>query len=78
MLASSGVAASEESPEGTLRRRYRDLGTRVRLKTGTIRGVSCLSGYVTGKDGKRWVMVVLCNGANPRRLQDMIVKELAK
>jgi len=63
---------------GTLRRRYRSLGERIRAKTGTIRGVSTLSGYVTAKSGARYVFVVLANG-NPhaRRAQDLVVKALA-
>ena len=65
---------------GTLRRRYRDLGGRVRAKTGTIRGVSALSGYVTGRDGGRYVFVILANGKSvgrARRLQDLVVNALA-
>ncbi|MHC4959049.1 MAG: D-alanyl-D-alanine carboxypeptidase/D-alanyl-D-alanine endopeptidase [Planctomycetota bacterium] len=64
---------------GTLRRRYRELGDRVRAKTGTIRGVSTLSGYVIGAGGRRYVFVVLANN-NPhaRKAQDMVVKVLAR
>jgi D-alanyl-D-alanine carboxypeptidase/D-alanyl-D-alanine-endopeptidase (penicillin-binding protein 4) len=67
--------------EGTLRRRYRDLGERVRAKTGTIDGVSALSGYVTGRDGTRYVFTILANGASTaraRKLQDLVVTSLAK
>lgn len=66
---------------GTLRRRYKSLGDRVRAKTGTIRGVSALSGYVTGRKGGRYVFVVLCNGRSrlrARALQDRIVTWLAR
>ncbi len=67
--------------EGTLRRRYRELGTRVRAKTGTIRGVRSLSGYVTGRGGEPYVFVILANGKSARsarRLQDRVVRILAE
>lgn len=67
--------------EGTLRKRYRDLGPRLHAKTGTIDGVSALSGYVTGKDGGRYVFTILANGpstARARRLQDLVVTALAR
>ncbi|MHC4955476.1 MAG: D-alanyl-D-alanine carboxypeptidase/D-alanyl-D-alanine endopeptidase [Planctomycetota bacterium] len=67
--------------EGTLRRRYRDLGKRIRAKTGTIRGVSSLCGYVEGARGNRYVFVVLANGrsvAHARRFQDLVVQTLAR
>ncbi len=75
------VEAFAKGGEGTLRRRYRDLKSRLRAKTGTIRGVSALSGYVTGQNGGRYVFVILCNGrsrARARALQDRIVKRLAR
>jgi D-alanyl-D-alanine carboxypeptidase/D-alanyl-D-alanine-endopeptidase (penicillin-binding protein 4) len=75
------VEALAAGGEGTLRRRYRDLGARVRAKTGTIRGVRSLSGYVTGRGGDRWVFVILANGPSARsarRLQDRIVRILAE
>jgi len=65
--------------EGTLRRRYRHLGERLRAKTGYIRGVSALSGYVEG-GGTRYVFVVLCNGPamrHARKLQDLVVGALS-
>jgi len=67
--------------EGTLRRRFRALGERVRLKTGTLRGVSALSGYVTDAGGKVWIMVVLCatgDRGSAIRLQNSIVELLAR
>jgi D-alanyl-D-alanine carboxypeptidase/D-alanyl-D-alanine-endopeptidase (penicillin-binding protein 4) len=75
------VDALAAGGEGTLSRRYRDLGARVRAKTGTIQGVSTLSGYVTGRDGGRYVFVILANGASTaraRRLQDLVVTALAR
>ncbi|MHC4847024.1 MAG: D-alanyl-D-alanine carboxypeptidase/D-alanyl-D-alanine endopeptidase [Planctomycetota bacterium] len=74
------VDALASGGEGTLRRRYRHLGKRLRAKTGYIRGVSSLSGYVESA-GKRYVFVVLCNGAatrHARKLQDLVVKALSE
>jgi D-alanyl-D-alanine carboxypeptidase/D-alanyl-D-alanine-endopeptidase (penicillin-binding protein 4) len=53
----------------------------VRAKTGTIRGVKALSGYVTGRGGRRYVFVILANGrsaASARKLQDRVVRILAE
>lgn len=68
---------------GTLRRRMRDLpaGIRVQAKSGTINGVSALSGYVS--DGRRTVCFsILCNDVSDtraaRRLQDRIVMRVAE
>jgi D-alanyl-D-alanine carboxypeptidase/D-alanyl-D-alanine-endopeptidase (penicillin-binding protein 4) len=70
---------------GTLRRRMKDLEANVRAKTGTIRGVSTLSGYVQGPRGRWYAFSVLCNdthkakgGADAaRRLQDGLCRTLA-
>jgi len=75
------VQALASGGSGTLRRRYKGLGERIRAKTGTIRGVSTLSGYVEGARGNRYVFVVLANGRSvrqARRLQDLIVQTLAR
>jgi D-alanyl-D-alanine carboxypeptidase/D-alanyl-D-alanine-endopeptidase (penicillin-binding protein 4) len=75
------VDALAQGGTGTLRRRYKSLGDRVRAKTGTIRGVSALSGYVTGRDGGRYVFVILANGKSvgrARALQDRVVLALAR
>ena len=74
------VEALAAGGEGTLRRRYRELSTRVRAKTGTIRGVRSLSGYVTGRGGHRYVFVILANGRSARsarQVQDRVVRILA-
>lgn len=47
---------------GSLRNRLSDLGGRVRAKTGGIRNVDALSGYVTTEDGRELVFVVIANG----------------
>ncbi len=75
------VESLAEGGEGTLRKRYRDLGHRLHAKTGTIDGVSALSGYVTGRDGGRYVFTILANGEaarRARRLQDLVVTALAR
>ncbi len=80
--------------DGTLRRRFQTVdvdGKRTRLpagyrvdgKSGYINGVSCLSGYVTGPDGRRWSFSVLCNGLagsirNAKRLQERVAWEIAR
>lgn len=73
--------------DGTLRGRfaqgYLPPGYRVDGKSGYINGVSCLSGYVTGPDGRRWSFSVLCNGLtgsvrNAKSLQDRVALEIAR
>lgn len=77
-LPTSGV-------DGTLRRRM--IGTaaqgRVRAKTGTLTGVSALSGYLRTIAGERLVFSIIFNGhtcehARVRRLQDQICSALVK
>jgi D-alanyl-D-alanine carboxypeptidase/D-alanyl-D-alanine-endopeptidase (penicillin-binding protein 4) len=49
--------------DGTLEDRFRNIGdpSRVRMKTGTLRDVSCIAGYVTGKSGRTYAVVVFVN-----------------
>ena len=49
--------------DGTLQKRFQSLEdpSRVRMKTGTLRDVSCVAGYVTGKSGKVYAVVVFVN-----------------
>src|SRR3546814_12389330 len=55
-LAISGV-------DGTMRRRLRDDDTRgmAHLKTGTLRDVRGLAGYVLGASGTRYILVSFVN-----------------
>lgn len=88
MLRSTGGAAFLASlpaagdPRG-LRRRMAGTAAaaNLRAKTGTIRGVSALSGYVTSADGERLVFSILVNGApstaRAKRLEDAIGARLA-
>jgi D-alanyl-D-alanine carboxypeptidase/D-alanyl-D-alanine-endopeptidase (penicillin-binding protein 4) len=70
--------------DGTLQRRMRGSPAEgvVHAKTGTMQGVSSLSGYVTGRDGKPYAFTVIVNGpctANglARSLQDQICELIA-
>jgi D-alanyl-D-alanine carboxypeptidase/D-alanyl-D-alanine-endopeptidase (penicillin-binding protein 4) len=51
--------------DGTLQKRFQGLDdpSRVRMKTGTLRDVSCVAGYVTGKTGRVYAVVVFVNHA---------------
>ncbi len=81
-LESLAVPGEEE---GTLRRRLKDLADSVHAKTGTISGVSSLSGYVTDKSGQRYAFSILCNDTErakggtsaAHKIQDDICRKLA-
>jgi len=66
---------------GTLRHRMN--GTRAadnaHAKTGSLTGVTALSGYVTGRDGRRYAFSMLSNyaGATPRPVENELVVALA-
>ena len=55
--------------DGTLKRRFSGstLTGNAHLKTGTLRDVSALAGYVVDVRGERWTFVMLVNHANARR-----------
>jgi PBP4 family serine-type D-alanyl-D-alanine carboxypeptidase len=68
--------------DGTLRRRMK--GTyaegNVRGKTGTLRNVSALAGYVTSRDGEMFVFAMLMNGGRHgayKGVQDRVAQRLA-
>jgi D-alanyl-D-alanine carboxypeptidase/D-alanyl-D-alanine-endopeptidase (penicillin-binding protein 4) len=70
--------------DGTLQRRLRGTPAEgvVHAKTGTMQGVSSLSGYVTGRDGKPYAFTVIVNGpcagnGLARSLQDRICELIA-
>jgi D-alanyl-D-alanine carboxypeptidase/D-alanyl-D-alanine-endopeptidase (penicillin-binding protein 4) len=54
----------------------------LRAKTGTIHGVSSLSGYVTTADGERLAFSIIANGvpstAREKRSEDAIGERLAR
>jgi D-alanyl-D-alanine carboxypeptidase/D-alanyl-D-alanine-endopeptidase (penicillin-binding protein 4) len=72
---------------GTLSKRFRNVdlhGTTVHGKSGYIRSVSCLSGYVTTPDQQRRSFAILINGldeagsvAKAKRLQERILASIA-
>jgi D-alanyl-D-alanine carboxypeptidase/D-alanyl-D-alanine-endopeptidase (penicillin-binding protein 4) len=66
----------------TLKKRFTDdLKGRVFAKTGYIRGVSCLSGFLKANDGQMLAFSVLINDIytdDARKLQDRIVKTIDK
>ncbi len=81
----AGLATPGDS-ESTLYRRMRSLQGSVYAKTGTIAGVSSLSGYVVATDRKRYfAFSVLCNdtgktrggGTAAHKLEDELCKILA-
>ena len=50
--------------DGTLRRSQAKTPGSAHLKTGSLRGVSALAGYVDGASGRRYVLVAIINHAN--------------
>lgn len=68
---------------GTLRSRMRGTAAegRVHAKTGSLTGVSSLSGYVTTADGQQWVFSMVTNnsiGVNLKALEDTVAIRLAQ
>ena len=67
--------------DGSLRKRMGDLAGRVAGKTGTLRGVTALSGYATDPAGRRFVFSTMFNGftggsAPYKRIQDDLCRLL--
>jgi D-alanyl-D-alanine carboxypeptidase/D-alanyl-D-alanine-endopeptidase (penicillin-binding protein 4) len=69
-----GARASRFAPEfltslslggldGTLQKRFQEVDdpSRIRMKTGTLRDVSSIAGYVTGRSGRVYAVVVFVN-----------------
>jgi D-alanyl-D-alanine carboxypeptidase/D-alanyl-D-alanine-endopeptidase (penicillin-binding protein 4) len=78
---------AEPGDRGTLTRRFGGHGlhgARIQAKSGYIKHVSCLSGYVTAPDGRRRCFSILANGltepgsvARAKLLQERIVAAIA-
>lgn len=51
--------------DGTLEERFLDVDdpSRIRMKTGTLKDVSCIAGYVTGQSGRKYAVVIFVNHA---------------
>ncbi|WP_197429888.1 D-alanyl-D-alanine carboxypeptidase/D-alanyl-D-alanine endopeptidase [Auraticoccus cholistanensis] len=66
---------------GTLRSRMRDTPAagNLRGKTGSLTGVTALSGYVSGADGRDYVFAMISNyrGSSPRAVEDEVGVTLA-
>jgi serine-type D-Ala-D-Ala carboxypeptidase/endopeptidase (penicillin-binding protein 4) len=66
--------------DGTLRRRFRspEMQGRLRMKTGSLEGVSALAGYVSAASGRTFVAVIIVNdpraGAGGQALQAALVQ----
>ena len=66
---------------GTLAKRLKTTGGRVRAKTGSISGVSTLTGYAESSTGEMFVFSILVNNwrqGSPKQLQDAVVETLAR
>jgi D-alanyl-D-alanine carboxypeptidase/D-alanyl-D-alanine-endopeptidase (penicillin-binding protein 4) len=52
--------------DGTLRERFGDIDdpSRIRMKTGTLKDVSNIAGYVTGQSGRHYAVVIFVNHAH--------------
>ena len=84
--AAVGEAFREALPvggvDGTLKNRLGSLRGRVRAKTGTLTGASCLSGYLRTASGRTLVFSIMSNhysaaSSASRRAQDSLLTVLA-
>lgn len=74
-LATAGV-------DGSLRKRLKNSDARVHAKTGTMRGIRALAGYVDGESGPRYAFAVMFNGykgssAPYKEIQDRFCRVLS-
>jgi D-alanyl-D-alanine carboxypeptidase/D-alanyl-D-alanine-endopeptidase (penicillin-binding protein 4) len=60
--------------DGTLRRRFKDTpaALRARLKTGTLRDVDAVAGYVRDIARREWIVVAIVNGPEGRRARPVL------
>jgi D-alanyl-D-alanine carboxypeptidase/D-alanyl-D-alanine-endopeptidase (penicillin-binding protein 4) len=78
------IASLSRPGEGKMHKRFREVdlhGAEVRAKSGYLRSVYALSGYVTCQDGHRFAFSILINDpprkVKAKRLQDEIVSLIA-
>lgn len=69
--------------DGTLRKRLSNNAAtgRAHLKTGTLRGVKTMAGYVQGQNGKQWIVVFFINHPNAaagQAAQDALIEWLQR
>jgi D-alanyl-D-alanine carboxypeptidase/D-alanyl-D-alanine-endopeptidase (penicillin-binding protein 4) len=70
--------------DGTIKRRFRHTAVKKRgwMKTGTLKRVKNIGGYVKNRAGKFYTVIILINSAKAKyrgaKLQDEIIKWLAK
>jgi D-alanyl-D-alanine carboxypeptidase/D-alanyl-D-alanine-endopeptidase (penicillin-binding protein 4) len=57
--------------DGTVKKRFNDSGIAgyAHLKTGSLKGVKSVAGYVQAQSGKRWIVVFLVNHPNAAHAQ---------
>ncbi len=65
--------------DGTVKKRLRKTAIKGRghMKTGTLRGVSAIAGYILNKQGKRYVMVMMVNHPKTwaaKKIQDTLIQ----
>jgi D-alanyl-D-alanine carboxypeptidase/D-alanyl-D-alanine-endopeptidase (penicillin-binding protein 4) len=68
--------------DGSLRKRLKDSDGRIHAKTGTMRGIRALAGYVDSNTGPRFAFAVVFNGypggsAPYKAIQDRVCRVLA-
>ncbi|MCO6437442.1 MAG: D-alanyl-D-alanine carboxypeptidase/D-alanyl-D-alanine-endopeptidase [Phycisphaerae bacterium] len=73
---------AEPGEQGSLRKRMRDASDSVHAKTGTMTGISTLSGFVSGADGSEYAFALMFNGypgsSRPyKAIQDNVCRILA-
>ncbi len=74
------ASLAQAGADGTMRNRFKEAHFRGRLigKTGTIRGVSTLAGYVLVGDKPALAFAVLVNGGNGTDLPEAVARELVQ
>jgi D-alanyl-D-alanine carboxypeptidase/D-alanyl-D-alanine-endopeptidase (penicillin-binding protein 4) len=74
---------AEAGVDGSLRKRLKNLDGRIHAKTGTMRGIRTLAGYVDADSGPRYAFAIMFNnykgGSGPyKEIQDRFCRVLAE